>query len=39
MVFHCLPSSIDNEANIDIQATKIILAAREEMKNKPTEGG
>jgi hypothetical protein len=29
---------VGNESNLDIQATKIILAAREEMKKKPTEG-
>jgi hypothetical protein len=29
---------VGNEANIDIEATKIILAAREELKKKPTEG-
>jgi len=34
----CLPSEIDNELNKDIQSLKIILAAREEMKNDP-EGG
>ena len=34
MIFHCLPSEIDNESNVDIEATKIILAARETMKNK-----
>ena len=39
LIFHCLPSQIDNETNMDVQAAKIILSAREEMKNNPTEGG
>jgi hypothetical protein len=34
IIFHCLPSAIDKEANIDIQASKIVLSAREEMKEK-----
>lgn len=37
-IFHCLPSDIDKEAHIDIQVSKIILAAKEEMKNNPIEG-
>ena len=39
LIFHCPPSEIANESNRDIQAIKIILAAREEMKEKATEGG
>lgn len=35
---HCLPSAIDNEANKDIQALKIILSAQEEMKKQSTGG-
>jgi len=38
MAFHCTPSAIGDEFNIDIEAVKIILAAREEMKNPPDEG-
>ena len=39
LILHCLPSEIENESNRNIQATRIILAAREEMKTKPTGGG
>ena len=39
LIFHCLPSEISEESNRDIQATKIILAAREEMKEKQMESG
>lgn len=38
ILFHCTPSMVGNESNFDIQATKIVLAAREELKKKPTEG-
>lgn len=38
LIFHCLPSAIPEEANKDIEAAKVILAAREEMKTKATEG-
>lgn len=34
LVFHCLPSAIPEESNRDIEAAKVILAAREEMKEK-----
>ena len=39
LILHCLPSEIENESNRDIQATKIILAARKEMEEKLIEGG
>ena len=39
LIFHCLPSAIPEESNRDIQAAKVILAARKEMKEKPIEGG
>jgi len=38
MIFHCTPSAVGDEFNIDTDATKIILAAKEEMKNNPAEG-
>lgn len=31
---HCLPSKIDNESNRDIQAIKVILSARNELKER-----
>ena len=39
LIFHCLPSAIPEESNRDIQAAKIILSAREEMKEKQAESG
>jgi hypothetical protein len=38
LIFNCLPSMVGDELNLDIQATKIVFSARDEMKNKPTEG-
>ena len=38
LLFNCLPSAVGNESNLDIQATKIILSAQQEMKTKSTEG-
>lgn len=34
---HCLPSEIDNESNHDIQAIKVILSARNELKEREQE--
>jgi hypothetical protein len=34
MIMNCLPSDIDNESNRDIQAIKIILTAKEELKQR-----
>jgi hypothetical protein len=33
-----LPSAVPEESNKDIQATKVILAARKEMEEKSVEG-
>lgn len=37
MILQCLPSEIDNESHIDIEAIKIILSARKEMKEREQE--
>lgn len=34
LILHCLPSDIDNESHTDIEAIKVILSARNEMKEK-----
>lgn len=34
LILHCLPSQIDNESYKDMEAVKVILKAREEMKEK-----
>lgn len=34
MYMRCLPSQIDSEASRDIQAVKVILNAREEMRKR-----
>lgn len=31
---HCVPSAIDNESHRDIQAIKVILSAREELRKR-----
>lgn len=37
LIMHCLPSQIGNESNKDMQAIKMILAAREDMKENINE--
>ena len=39
LILHCLPSEIDEESNKDMQSLKVILAAREEMKERQVESG
>lgn len=34
LIMHCLPSEIDNESSRDIQAIKVILSARNELKER-----
>jgi hypothetical protein len=36
LILHCLPSAIGNESHYDIQALRIILAAKEEVKENQT---
>lgn len=37
LILHCLPSEVDNEARKDIEALKIILAARNEYNERNNE--
>ena len=34
LILHCLPSDIDRESHKDIDAIRVVLNAREEMKEK-----